>query len=330
MVTRWNRRASGVLLMVLSVGVADVLVKAAGLTSKYDAELRRLRGEWRAAQQAEGLDPAPAGAKALYTRYPTPEITLCKPVVIAPGSSAPLSLTGKFPPKTTFLVDHDQVTLTPGAATAARYAARATVAADALPGVARLFAYAPVSGAWNRCGAVVIGATPAFALTASNGWTIALGPVGKAWVADADSASIGYRAEYFKPGTPAPFETMTGTLTVSTGDRPGSALTFSMQPAGTGTAMQEYQELVAKMGDPAAFMKMSEKERAAFEKKMEEVGDRMTREMEDMTAHPEVMQEKQAQFGCGSITVTVDGAKVSGSVACGQKVGSLALTGSRM
>ena len=86
MVTRWNRRASGVVLMVLSVGVAGVVVRAAGLTSKYDAELRRLRGEWRAAQQAEGLDPAPAGAKALYTRYPTPEITLCKPVVIAPGA----------------------------------------------------------------------------------------------------------------------------------------------------------------------------------------------------------------------------------------------------
>lgn len=329
MVTRWNRRASGVVLMVLSVGVAGVVVRAAGLTSKYDAELRRLRGEWRAAQQAEGLDPAAPGAKALYTRYPTPEITLCTPVVIAPGASAPISLTGKFPPKTTFLVDHDQVALTPAAATTARYTARATVAADALPGVARLFAYAPVSGAWNRCGVVVIGATPAFTLTASNGWTIALTPEGTGWLADADSASIGYRAAYVKPGAPAPFETMTGALTVSTGDRPGSALTFSMQPGGTGTAMQEYQELVAKMGGPAAFMKMSGRERAAFEKKMEEVGDRMTREMEAMTASPAVMQEEQAQFGCGSITITVAGAQVSGSVACGQKVGSLALTGSR-
>ena len=35
-----------------------------------------------------------------------------------------------------------------------------TVAVDALPGFARLFAYAPVSGAWNRCGVVVIGAWP--------------------------------------------------------------------------------------------------------------------------------------------------------------------------
>ena len=176
---------------------------------------------------------------------------------------------------------------------------------------------------------VVIGATPTFTLTASNGWTIALTPAGKAWLADADSASIGYRAEYFTPGTSAPFETMAGALTVSTGDRPGSALTFTMPPGGTGSAMQEYQELVARMGDPAAFVKMSEKDRAAFEKTMEEVGDRMTREMEAMTANPAVMQERHAQFGCGSITVTVAGSQVSGNVSCGQKVGSLALTGSR-
>ena len=92
---------------------------------------------------------------------------------------------------------------------------------------------------------------------------------------------------------------MTGALTVSADDRPANTFTFSLQPGGTGSAMQEYQALVAKMADPAAFVKMSEKERAAFEKKMEDVGDRMTKEMEAMTANPAAMMEKQAQFGCG-------------------------------
>jgi hypothetical protein len=328
MVRQASRHASGVLVVMLAVGAAGVLVKAAGLTSKYDAEMRRLRGEWRAAQQAEGLDPN-RGAKVLYGKYPTPEITLCKPVVVAPGASAPISVSGKFPPKTTFLVDHDQVTITPGASSPTRYAATAAVAADAQPAFARLFAYAPVSGAWSRCGAVVIGAAPALTLTASNGWTIALTPDGRSWVTDTDSASIGYRAEYFKPGTPAPFEKMTGSLTLSTNDSPGGQYTFSMQPGGTGSAMQEYQELVAKMGDPAAFMKMSAKERAAFEKKMEEVGDRMTKEMEAMSANPSAMIEKQAQFGCGSINLTLTGGDASGQVSCGQKVGSLTLKGLR-
>ena len=140
---------------------------------------------------------------------------------------------------------------------------------------------------------------------------------------------MAYRAEYSRPGTPAPFEKMTGSLTVSADDRPMSTVTFSMQPGGTGTAMQEYQDLVAKMADPAAFTKMSEKERAAFEKKMEDVGDRMTKEMEAMTANPAAMVEKQAQFGCGSITLTVEGTQASGNVSCGQKVGSLTLKGAR-
>lgn len=325
---RRRRRAHGVLVMVLAVGLAGVFAKAAGLTSKYDAEMARMRGEWRAAQQAEGLDPV-GGAKALYGKYPTPEITLCKAAVVAPGASASLTCTGKFGPRTTFLTDHDQVTLTPGATSATSFAATTGVAADALPAFVRLFAHAPVSGAWSRRGAVVIGATPTFTLTASNGWTITLTPDARTWTVDGDSASLSYRAEYFTPGSATPFEKMTGPLTVSANDRPGQTFTVSLQPGGTGTAMQEYQELMAKMADPAAFMKMPAKERAAFEKRMEEVGDRMTREMEAMTANPEAMIDKQARFGCGAISVTVDGALASGSVSCGQKVGYLTLKGTR-
>ena len=328
MVTRRSRCVQGALATVLAIGMAGVLVKAATLTSRYDAEMQRLRGEWRSAQQAEGLDPR-RGAKALYGAYPTPELTLCKAAVVAPGASAPISCSGKFGKKPTFLVDHDQVTLTPGAVSATSFAATLSVAADAMPAFVRLFAYAPVSGAWSRQGVAVIGAAPTFALTASNGWNVTLTPEARTWSVDHDAATIGYRAEYFKPGTTAPFEKMTGALNVSADDRPGNAYTFSMQPGGTGTAMQEYQQLVAKMGDPSAFMKMSAKERAAFEKKMEELGDRMTREMEAMTANPAATVEKQAQFGCGSITLTVEGPQVTGNVSCGQKVGSLNLQGTR-
>jgi hypothetical protein len=41
------------------------------------------------------------------------------------------------------------------------------------------------------------------------------------------------------------------------------------------------------------------------------------------------MIEKQAQFGCGAITLTIDGTQASGNVSCGQKVGSLTLKGFR-
>ena len=42
------------------------------------------------------------GAKALYDKYPTPELALCKAAVVAPGASAPLTCSGTFGPKTTF------------------------------------------------------------------------------------------------------------------------------------------------------------------------------------------------------------------------------------
>ncbi len=318
-------RAATVALVVVAAGGA--LVKAAGLTTRYEEQLQRLRSEWRAAQVAQGLDPA-RGRKTLYDKYPTPEITLCKPVVIAPGASAAFTMGGRFTPQTTFLIDHDKVTLEPGAAAAGKYAATARVASDALPAVARLFAYAPVSGAWDRCGAVVVGAMPTMSLTASNGWTITLSPAARAWTVTDSGASIAYKAEYFEAGATAPFETMTGALTVSADSAPRTELTFDMQPGlAPNSAAAEYQALAAKMSDPQAFMRMSPREQAAFQKKLEEIGDRMTKEMESMAANVEAFQAKQAEFGCGNISVRLEDGKVTGGVGCGDKVRHLQLTG---
>ncbi len=313
---------------LVAASVCGVIVRAAGLTSRYDAEVQRLHAEWNAAQKAEGLDPR-RGAKALYGKYPTPEITLCRPVVIAPGASAPVSVGGAFSPNTIVLGEHDQVTLSAGAVAGAKYTATASVAADALPGFARVFAYAPVSGAWSRCGVVVIGAAPSFSLTASNGWTIGLAPTGKAWTVNGSAASMTYKAEYFKPGASGPFETMTGTLGVSADSRPGTGLSFSLQPGNAGSAMAEYQALAEKMADPKGFARMSAREQEAFQKKLEEVGDRMAKELEAMSANPTAMIEKQAQFGCGNINLTVEGRQATGSVGCGEKVGHLTLQGAR-
>src|SRR5262249_32674886 len=117
--------------------------------------------------------------KAMYAKYPTPELTLCKPILIAPGASAPLTLNGKFVEKTTFLVANDQVeiedgTIAAGAGTAAagpgrRYTTKVTVAADTAAGYAPIFAISPVSGAYTSCPAVfVAGPAPQYALTGDN------------------------------------------------------------------------------------------------------------------------------------------------------------------
>lgn len=316
------------LCSLFAVTASHVLLMAAGLSSRYDAEVARLRSEWSAAARAAGFDPR-TGRDALYRAHPTPEITLARPVVIAPGASAPVSLAGKFKPGTVFLVEHDAVSLSGGVVGSGAFKATATVAPDALPGFARVFAYAPVSGASDHAGLVVIGVAPRFELRASNGWTIRLTPEGKGWTVGEGTAAHGYRAEYFAAGSATPFETMTGTLGLSADARPGAAYTFSLQPGQAGTAMAEYQALMAKMSDPAAFARMSERERAAFDKQMEAVGDRMTRELESMAANPAALAEKQASFGCGSISVDATQPEVTGSVGCGQKVGYLKLLGKR-
>ena len=313
---------------LLGIVTSHALLVAAGLSSRYDAEITRLRSEWSSAARAAGFDPR-TGRAALYRAHPTPEITLARPVVIPPGASAPVSLSGKFTPNTVFLSEHDAVVLSGGAVSGGAFKATATVAPDALPGFARVYAYTPVSGAWSHAGLVVIGTAPRFELRANNGWTIRVTPEGKGWTVADQTASHGYRADYFEPGGTTPFETMTGSLTLQADARPGRTFTFSLQSGQAGTAMAEYQALMAKMSDPAAFAKMSARERAAFDKQMEAVGDRMTKELEAMVANPAAMAEKQARFGCGSISLDATRDDVTGSVSCGQKVGYLNLVGKR-
>ena len=80
--TKWT----GIVLVAAMVAASSgALLRAGNLTAKYDSELRRLRNEWRTAQQNEGLDPN-RGRKALYGKYPTPEITLVKPIVTGAGT----------------------------------------------------------------------------------------------------------------------------------------------------------------------------------------------------------------------------------------------------
>lgn len=313
----------------LFIGSATVLVRAAGLTAKFDAEVRRLRGEWRQEQDAAGL-PERTKRKELYGQYPTPEITLCKAVTIAPGASAPVALSGKFAAKTAFVMENDQVTLDAGTSTTTAYKAMATVAADAVPSYGRLYVYAPVSGAYNRCGAVLVGAMPSFDLKSQkNGWTIKLAPTAKAYTVNGGQATLPYKAEYFKPGETAPFETMSGTLTLSINDTPRSNYTLSMSGGATGMLMQELEALQKQMGDPAVFMKKSAKEQQAYFDKMNALTEKLAKVQQTEFGDPAAAQRRQDEFGCGTINLQLTASGVEGSVSCGKNLGSLPFTGTR-
>lgn len=315
-------------VVALVAGSSIVLVRAASLTGRYNAEMQRLRQEWRAQQQAEGLVGSQQ-QKALYGKYPTPELKLSKVVAVAPGQSAKLSVAGKFAPNTAFLMENDQVTLEGGAATGSTFTASVTAAADALPGYGRLFAYAPVSGAWTSVAAVFVGAPLTFDLAASNGWVVKLVPQSKAFTISDGSASVGYMAEFYKPGETAPFETASGSWTIEGSRAPSTDLSLSLNSAAAGGAMAEMEEIQRQMGDVNAFMKMTDKQRDALMARLEKATEQMGKEAEAMIADPAAAQRKQDAFGCHYLRLEQAGASVSGNISCGKDIGSLQVTGTR-
>ncbi|MBL8141162.1 MAG: hypothetical protein JNM38_08650 [Acidobacteria bacterium] len=320
---------SAAIVASLAVGSATVLVRAAGLTAKFDAEVRRLRSEWRTEQEAAGL-PERTRRKELYTQYSTPEITLCKAATVVPGASTPVSISGKFPAKTAFVMENDQVTLDAGTSTTSTYRAVATAAPDAVPSYGRLYVYAPVSGAYNRCGAVLVAAMPSFELTAAKtGWIVKLAPTAKAYTITSSGASLPYRADYFKPGETTPFESASGELSLSINDTPRSNYTLSMTAGEIGMLMQELQSVQQQMGDPMVFMKKPAREQQAVYNRMNAITDKLTKAQEKLYGDPTVAQKMQDDFGCGTINLQLSDRGVTGSINCGRTLGSLTVSGAR-
>lgn len=325
---RTSSTCNTVLMLGLAIASAGVVVRAASLSSAYQAEVQRLQREWQAAQQTEGLSGS-AQRKALYAKYPTPELKLAKPVALAPGASAPLAVAGTFSPQTVFLLENDQVSLSQPTAAAGRFSATVSAAPDALPGFARLYAYTPVSGAWTTAPAVFVGTPPTFALTASNGWAVALVPQASSFTLDGAEASVRYKAEFRRAGESAVFETASGTLTLDGTRGPTDQWSMSITAGEAGSAMEEMLAIQAQMGDMNAYMKMTEKQRDALSAKLEALGERMTKEAEATMADPTAAQRKQDAFGCQYVSLTLAGSSVTGHVSCGKDVGSLQVTGTR-
>jgi len=317
-----------VVLVVVTLVSLGALVRAASLTSAYEAEVQRLRQQWASQQQAEGLSGS-AQRAALYAKYPTPELTLAKVVSLTPGGSGKLALSGKFTPQTAFLLENDQVTLGSPVVGANTLSATVTVAADAVPGFARLYAYAPVSGAYAVVPAVFVGVPPTFSLTATNGWTVSLVPEARTFALDGANATAAYKASFRKPGESEPFQTATGTLTLDANRTPTNQWSFSITPGEAGSAMEELLALQQQLGDPQTFLKMTDAQREALSEKMEALSERMAKETEAMVADPSAAQRKQDAFGCQYVSLTLDGRDVRGSISCGKDVGSLQVTGTR-
>jgi hypothetical protein len=320
----WIRTAA---VIALGVGMAGAVARA-GSATKFWEKRAAMQRELRAEQQRLGLGGR-ENQKALYSQFPTPEITLCKPVVITPGASAPVSLTGKFLDKTTFLAANDDVTLE-GTMAAGKFTGTATAAADAGAGWAPIHAIAPVSGANRSCGAIFVGPIAAYEFKGDNGWTIKVTPQAKAYAIGESQATLPYAVTFFKDGEAKPFKTMASAITLRESDNPTRDTFMSLSPSGAaGSPEAELAEIQRKLSQPDAFKKLGMAEISRLSDRM---GKLMDARMKEMNApdYNEKMMKEQEEFGCNSLSFSIKAGAATGSVSCGRAVGtngSVKLTG---
>jgi hypothetical protein len=318
-----NTTVTRVLTAVLAVAIGVALTRAQ--SKEFYAKQTELRKQAAAEQQAAGLAGS-ANTKKLFAAHPTPEIAFAAPVVIAPGTTASLSFSGKFSDKTTFISGSESVVLSNVIVAPNSFKASATTTAGIGPQWARVYAFAPVSGAetWTP---VFIGAPQAYTLTAKNGWTITLTPTAKQFTFAEFDAKVPYRAEFFKPGEQAFFEKTTGTLTLNASDSQASSYTFMMSSGNQGASMAEVLELTERMMALMKAGKTSGKEFAGLQTKLDAAQDRMTKDMEAQMADPKAFERKRDEFGCETINLFPKGAGLTGNINCGKNLGSLQVTG---
>lgn len=320
MLSPTTRKSLYVHAVVLLVAAAAIRAQSSG----FDARRAELRRAAEAAQQAEGLG-GDGNRAALFKKYPTPEIGLAKaPLALAPGASGGLSVPGKFPAGTTILAGSDAISLADVVVTAAALKARVSAAAGVPPQWARVYAFAPVSLAesWTP---VFVGTPQSFSLQASNGWTVKVTPEARAFTVSEDAARITYKAEYFKSGQATPFETASGALSLDASNR--SAGHYTLMLSAGGSAQEEYMALATRQAELMQAGKLDTKEFRDLSAKAEAAQERMMKELDAMMANPAAAQKKRDEFGCETMSLNVEGTRVSGEVSCGSAVGTLRLTG---
>ena len=68
--TRRSRRAQGALMVIMAIATTGALVRAAGLTTKYDSEMQRLRASGKPRNRPRGSIRARRQASMLRIRRP--------------------------------------------------------------------------------------------------------------------------------------------------------------------------------------------------------------------------------------------------------------------
>jgi hypothetical protein len=299
-----------------SVGALAALAIIQAATAGYYQKASAIRKEASEELQKLGLTRAAAKAK-----YPTPEIHMVSGGCLVPGGTGEVVVKGKFTPGTKFVLESDGIEVTKEALTATEYRASVKVAPDYPPHTAAVLAISPVSGisAYSSPGVAVSGRME-WNMEAANGWKIvAKSPAD--WKCG-ERGQDSYEVQFFRKGEAKPFETRS-----AKGEFTQSTLTeyFTVEGENAlGSEGKSFESLAKKMSDPS----LSDSERQKVMEELQKAQQAMMASMQNAQKLALEADARRKTFGCERIEVKLQGTSLTGTMRCGEAVGTrINLTG---
>lgn len=279
-------------------------------TSRYEERRRAILAAANAERQRLGL----TDRKALFARYPTPQIKLCRAVSVPPGAAAEVVIQGKFEPGTKFLIENDNLDVLKENLTAAEYRATVSAARTSGPSYANVHAFAPASAANARCLAVLIGGKYQWDFTAENGWRVLLRPVLQKPVSEAGKLPEQmYQAEFFRGAESRAFASFDAALDIAEAPSSDSYSAHLLSQPSEPPGMAELKRLQQQMMN---MHKLSPAEQDQLIKRMEQLAASMEAQAGQQMARIQEQQRKMREVGCTELQFRLEPDAVKGHMAC--------------
>ena len=294
------------------------------------ASLSRFQEQRKLVRDTAAAERSKLGLKdkvALFSKFPSPEITLMSAATMQPGSSGELVIKGKFVPGSKVLLESDSLQIVKESLTSTEYRATIKAPAGIGPEEANCEIYSPVSGGYTSGRkAVVVKGKFQWDLQGPNGLRIVARSAQDTRGQTHDSGGeMTYNLEFFKANQTTPFEKRSAKLYFSPWE--DTQYRFSIEePAPGGDAQQQMMALIQKMGDP----NLSDAQREKLTAQVEAMQTKLMAEMQKMAdpAYGRQLEAKKEEFGCESLSLSLQGTQAQGRLSCGSKFGrAISVTG---
>jgi hypothetical protein len=296
-------------------------ILAWGITRAAISKYQQKRQEILASCKLERDKLGIKDAAQIRDKCPTPEIKLVSPAKVAPGDQVEVTVNGKFAAGTRFLFGSDSIEVVTESTAVNSYRATIKVAPGGGPETVFLEALTPVCcTSTRRESALVIGGKFEWNLKAGNGWRIlgsAYAPPG----GPGGSPELKYTLAFFRGAETAAFAKRVVTVFPSNSSGiPNYNFSISQEDESSQNVQAEYERLMTEMSNP----NLTGAQREKLIQQLQAMAQKMTEQMKQMAdpAYQKSLQAQQEQFGCASISVSLQNGSLTGNMRCSQKVGT--------